>query len=109
VVGPADERPNFSLRVPGLSLAWESRPGGLDSSGQAASGATMPQGPGGRAAARPRYTEGRETAASGRGTGPRLGRFLGRHVAPAEKRPPAPSPRRGARHALRVGGRKTGA
>ena len=36
-------------------------------------------------------------------------RFIDRHVTPGEKRPPAPSRRRGAEHALRVGGRKTGA
>ena len=36
-------------------------------------------------------------------------RFIDRHVTPGEKRPPAPSLRRGADHALRVGGRKTGA
>jgi hypothetical protein len=38
-------------------------------------------------------------------------RFIDRHVTPGEKRSPAPSLRRGAdaRHALRVGGRKTGA
>jgi hypothetical protein len=36
-------------------------------------------------------------------------RFIDRHVTSGEKRPPAPSLRRGADHALRVGGRKTGA
>jgi hypothetical protein len=36
-------------------------------------------------------------------------RFIDQHVTPGEKRPPAPSLRRGADHALRVGGRKTGA
>jgi hypothetical protein len=36
-------------------------------------------------------------------------RFIDRHVTPGEKRPPAPSLCRGADHALRVGGRKTGA
>jgi hypothetical protein len=36
-------------------------------------------------------------------------RFIDRHVTPGEKRPSAPSLRRGAGHALRVGGRKTGA
>jgi hypothetical protein len=38
-------------------------------------------------------------------------RFIERHVTPGEKRPPAPSLRRGADadHALRFGGRKTGA
>jgi hypothetical protein len=37
-------------------------------------------------------------------------RFIDRHVTPGEKRPPAPSLRRGADadHARRVGGRKTG-
>jgi hypothetical protein len=42
---------------------------------------------------------------------PRLDRFIDRHMRPGEKRPPAPSVRRdtGARHALRVGGRKTSA
>jgi hypothetical protein len=36
-------------------------------------------------------------------------RFIDRHVTPGEKQPPAPSLRRGADHALQVGGRKTGA
>jgi hypothetical protein len=36
-------------------------------------------------------------------------RFIDRHVTPGEKRPPAPSLRRGAEHALRIGGPKTGA
>jgi hypothetical protein len=36
-------------------------------------------------------------------------RFIDRHVTPGEKRPPAPSLRLSADHALRVGGRKTGA
>jgi hypothetical protein len=38
-------------------------------------------------------------------------RFIDRHMPPGDKRPPAPSVRRdpGARHALRAGGRKTGA
>jgi hypothetical protein len=36
-------------------------------------------------------------------------RFIDRHVTPGEKRPPAPSLRRGDDHALRVGGRKTSA
>jgi hypothetical protein len=36
-------------------------------------------------------------------------RFIDRHVTPGEKRPPAPSLRRGTDHPLRVGGRKTGA
>jgi hypothetical protein len=38
-------------------------------------------------------------------------RFIDRHMTPGEKRPPAPSVRHdtGARHALRAGGRKTGA
>ena len=36
-------------------------------------------------------------------------RFIDRHVTPGEKWPPAPSLRRAADHALRVGGRKTGA
>jgi hypothetical protein len=36
-------------------------------------------------------------------------RFIDRHVTPGEKRPSASSLRRGADHALRVGGRKTGA
>jgi hypothetical protein len=36
-------------------------------------------------------------------------RFIDRHVTPGEKRPPAPALRRGADHALRVGGRKAGA
>jgi hypothetical protein len=36
-------------------------------------------------------------------------RFIGRHVTPGEKRPPAPSLPRGVDHALRVGERKTGA
>jgi hypothetical protein len=35
--------------------------------------------------------------------------FIDRHVTPGEKRPPAPSLRRDADHALRVGGRKAGA
>jgi hypothetical protein len=37
-------------------------------------------------------------------------RFIDRHIAPGEKRPPAPSVRRdtGADHALRMGARKTG-
>jgi hypothetical protein len=35
--------------------------------------------------------------------------FIDRHVTPGEKRPPAPSLRRGVDHALRAGGRKTGA
>src|SRR5450631_4040324 len=35
-------------------------------------------------------------------------RFIDRHATPGEKRPPARSLRRGADHALRVGGRKTG-
>jgi hypothetical protein len=36
-------------------------------------------------------------------------RFIDRHVTPGEKRPSAPSVRRGAEYALRVGARKTGA
>jgi len=38
-------------------------------------------------------------------------RFIDRHMTPGEKRPPAPSVRHDseARHALRAGGRKTGA
>ena len=36
-------------------------------------------------------------------------RFINRHMTPGEKRPPAPSLRRGADYALRVGERKTGA
>jgi hypothetical protein len=36
-------------------------------------------------------------------------RFIDLHLTPGEKRPPAPSLRRDADHALRVGGRKTSA